>query len=852
MAEPATTAISLAAHLRSSGLDRNAVVRIAGQIGDEVAAAYAMGRACGTLTSSDVLIHKEQGRLRVTLLGLSKDTQGVGPRLADVRTRANAAQDEAADVFAFGTLLREMCVSMKESGQAAPDWDAAIAACLDADPARRPSIAGAMQKIGLVVSEPTLAVVPPQTGAPGPAGKWGPFQLLQRIGKGAFGEVYRAWDPLLEREVALKLLLPRDLNAEEQFAEIVAEARAIARVRHPSVVSAYGVDRHEGRVGFWSDFVRGRTLQRIVDTEGPLRAEDAAAMGIAVCDALAAVHSSGLLHRDIKASNCMRDENGRVLLMDFGLSQELRQAGGFAGTPNYMAPELLAGGAPSVQTDIYALGILLWYLCTGAYPSAPKAGTGSAATTVPAPLEKVIQKAIERDPAQRWVSAARLGEALTMARAELSSAAAGAGLRTHVRRWWWLGLGAAVLIAGSLILFPVLRERVRAKAAGTTPAAYQDYLAAETALDRYDKPANTEKAIALFKSVLGRSPGFAMAESGLARADWRMYLNTSDKQWADQANEAAASAEKLNPNLAAVQVTLGNLNIAQGHTGLGMQELQQAQQLDPMSADAHASLAEAYRVQGRMDDAKKEFQTAIDLAPDEWRWPYLRGALELDGGDFKDAESDFKIALEKTPDNATVLRNLGITYRKEDRLAEAQRTYEQSLQLNPQEDTMLSLGNVLLLEGKMPEATDMYQRAVRADPSDWLAWGNLASAQLWNHGDVKDSRSALLKAVETGQEQMKTTPNDPFLVAKLAQYYAYLHEPGLALPLIRKSLVLAPHDPDVLGCNSESYEALHKRTDALNLMRQALKFGLSPDYVKKDPEMKALRDDPRAPESIRN
>jgi tetratricopeptide (TPR) repeat protein len=199
-----------------------------------------------------------------------------------------------------------------------------------------------------------------------------------------------------------------------------------------------------------------------------------------------------------------------------------------------------------------------------------------------------------------------------------------------------------------------------------------------------------------------------------------------------------------------------------------------------------------------------------------------------------------------------VLRNLGITYRKEDRLAEAQRTYEQSLQLNPQEDTMLSLGNVLLLEGKMPEATDMYQRAVRADPSDWLAWGNLASAQLWNHGDVKDSRSALLKAVETGQEQMKTTPNDPFLVAKLAQYYAYLHEPGLALPLIRKSLVLAPHDPDVLGCNSESYEALHKRTDALNLMRQALKFGLSPDYVKKDPEMKALRDDPRAPESIRN
>ncbi len=853
MAEPATRAISLAAHLRSSSLERDAVVRIASQIGDELAAAHAVGRACGTLTSADVLIHKEQGRLRVTLPGLSKDTQGTGPRLADARSRASIAADEAADIFAFGTLLREMCASLKESREEAPEWEAAIAACLDADPARRPSIAGAMQKIGLAVSEPTLAVVPAQAGAPGPAGKWGPFQLLQRIGKGAFGEVYRAWDPLLEREVALKLLLPRDLNAEQQFAEIVAEARAIAKVRHPGVVSAYGVDRHEGRVGFWSDFVRGRTLQRIVETEGPMRAQDAAAVGIAVCDALAAVHSAGLLHRDIKASNCMRDDSGRVLLMDFGLSQELRQAGGFAGTPNYMAPELLAGSAPSVQTDIYAAGILLYYLCTGTYPSAPKRDAGVAAqTSVPAPLEKVIQKAIERDPVQRWVSAARLGEALSVARTDLARAAAGAGWRTQVRRWWWIGLGAAVLIAAGLIWFPALRERVRAKAAGTTPAVYQDYLAAETALDRYDKPGNTEKAIALFKSVLGRSPGFAMAESGLARANWRMFLNTSDKQWADQANEAAASAEKLNPNLAAVQVTLGNLNIEQGHTGLGMQELQQAQQLDPMSADAHAALAEAYRVQGRMDAAKKEFQTAIDLAPDEWRWPYLRGALELDGGDFKDAESDFKIALEKTPDNATVLRNLGITYRKENRLTEAQKTYEQSLQLNPQEDTMMSLGNVLLLEGEMPEATEMYQRAVRADPSDWLAWGNLASAQLWSHGDVKDIRAALLKAVETGQEQMKTTPNDSFLVAKLAQYYAELHEPEQALPLIRKSLVLAPHDPDVLGCNAESYEVLGKRTDALNLTRQALQYGLSPDYVKKDPELKALRDDPRAPEQIRN
>jgi len=99
--------------------------------------------------------------------------------------------------------------------------------------------------------------------------KWGQFQLLQRLDAGGFGEVYRAWDLTLEREVALKLLLPRGLKQEEQYASIVAEARAMARVRHPNTVAVYGVDRHDDRVGLWSDFVRGQTLKQWVEAEGP-------------------------------------------------------------------------------------------------------------------------------------------------------------------------------------------------------------------------------------------------------------------------------------------------------------------------------------------------------------------------------------------------------------------------------------------------------------------------------------------------------------------------------------------------------------------------------------------------------
>ena len=89
---------------------------------------------------------------------------------------------------------------------------------------------------------------------------WGSFKLLARVGHGSFGEVYRAWDPQLEREVALKLLLPGSVGGDEEYRAMLREARALAAVQHPNIVHVYGIDRHDGRVGFWTDFVRGKTL----------------------------------------------------------------------------------------------------------------------------------------------------------------------------------------------------------------------------------------------------------------------------------------------------------------------------------------------------------------------------------------------------------------------------------------------------------------------------------------------------------------------------------------------------------------------------------------------------------------
>ena len=199
---------------------------------------------------------------------------------------------------------------------------------------------------------------------------WGPLEILERVGHGAFGTVYRAWEPRLEREVALKLLTDVPAATENR----VEEALLLAQIHHPNVVTIYGVDRFDGRVGFWMEFVKGQTLKQIREKQGNFSAQEAILLGLELCRALAAVHQAGFVHCDVKAQNVMREAGGRIVLMDFGAGA-LRSLGSdppsrTAGTPIYLAPEVLQGAPPSEQSDLYSLGVLLYYLVSGEFPVA--------------------------------------------------------------------------------------------------------------------------------------------------------------------------------------------------------------------------------------------------------------------------------------------------------------------------------------------------------------------------------------------------------------------------------------------------------------------------------------------------
>ena len=306
--------------------------------------------------------------------------------------------------------------------------------------------------------------------------RWGRLILLDKIGEGTSSEVYRAWDPELQREVALKLLRADGSQAEAARWRMVGEARRLARVRHPHVVLVYGADRREDRVGLWMEFVDGATLDSLVQRSGLLGAREAALIGLDLCRALAAVHAAGLVHRDIKAQNVMRESGGRIVLMDFGTGEDVPRAKRgvprLAGTPMYLAPEILSGGAASGSSDLYSLGVLLFYLVTGQFPIAASTFDNLVKAhgernirrlrdlrpNLPEAFVRVVERAIEPAPAARYPSAGAMESALRDSLAATRPVADIAAPRNAVRPRWWKpaawGGGLAAAAALSAILLP--------------------------------------------------------------------------------------------------------------------------------------------------------------------------------------------------------------------------------------------------------------------------------------------------------------------------------------------------------------------------------------------------------------
>jgi len=738
-------------------------------------------------------------------------------------------------------------------------------------------------------SNPAAKMEPGGRGQTLAAGRtWGDFELVALVGRGSFGEVYRAWDPRLLREIALKLLLPRSLDDQAQFDVLLREARALASVRHPNIVPIYGVDRHDGLVGFWTDFVHGKTLALLVREQGPLGYREAALVGLDVAKALSAVHRTGLLHRDIKAENVMREEGGRILLMDFGLSTLPQWQNELAGTPRYMAPELFAGGQASVASDVYAVGILLFYLVAGQLPAersedsvkaraelsgdeATAAATGLAGSVrrsfglsasasrslldyrpdLPESFARVVDTAIHPDPAKRFASAGALSAALSeVLGSPLAGDAAAAAKPAKAKRWrmWHTGAVAAAGLILATGTFAYLRHRTAmpesAQAQAARSSVNGEYLKADALLLRYDKRKNVTDAIALLNDVLKQDPTFALAQAGLCRADFLQYRVTRAAGLLDEARAACNRAIAIDANLAPPYIALARIDAMAGNTALATTEVEKARQLDPRSAEAYGAQGEVFEAEGRSADAIASVQNAIDLAPDDWRWQVVLGNYLYADGKLEEAAERYRKAVDLTPDNANALLDLGLAFLQLGRYNDALSNLQKSAQIQPSFFAYSSLSEVLTAQGKLADAVEMSKRARDLNPTNYLAWGNLASAYLWSPGGHDQAMDAYRKAIELAEVARKETPADAQLLANLGGYYAEIGRSDHSLPLLRQAVALAPSNPSVLFGAGDGYEVLHHRDDAINLIARSLALGYHANRLERSPELASLRGDP--------
>ena len=266
----------------------------------------------------------------------------------------------------------------------------------------------------------------------------GKYRIIELVGEGAMGVVYRAQDSVLERTVAIKVMNESIARQEDLRKRFLHEAQAAGSLQHPNVVTIYDLGEVDGHLFIAMEFVQGVDLEHLIELGEPLSLQARLDIIIDVLTGLAYAHKRGIVHRDIKPANIRVGDDGRAKIMDFGVahlaSSSMTSTGSILGTPSYMAPEQITEGKTSAATDIFAVGGVLYQVLAQMKPfDAPTLQNlffkiitehprpvSELMPGLPPALDRIVRKAMAKEPAQRYASALDMANDLTNVRSKLS------------------------------------------------------------------------------------------------------------------------------------------------------------------------------------------------------------------------------------------------------------------------------------------------------------------------------------------------------------------------------------------------------------------------------------------------
>ena len=721
------------------------------------------------------------------------------------------------------------------------------------------------------------------------------YEILTRIGAGGMGEVWRAKDTRLDREVAIKILPLSRGDDKVQKERFLREARSASALIHPNIITVHEINAVEGTDFIVMEYVRGETLTMLL-AHGKLPLAQALDYAIQISEALKTAHEAGVVHRDLKPGNIMIGPSGLVKVLDFGIAKRMSQeatapditaaasltlAGATLGTPAYMSPEQALGDPVDARSDLFSFGVVLYQMFTGVLPFQGATSLSllrqvvheqprplrAAAPELPERLSFVVEKCLAKEPADRFASAAAVSrelrriasrEATVMPDSDAAEAATisptAGPIAPRPRPAWRLAAGLGVLVialaaAGWLARAPLPR-RVRGLAPGraadvdASASAADLYRHATELMRVYYREGNVDKSISELELALQRRSPYPLAEARLSVAYWRKNNLSPDSHWQSQALASAERAVRGDPQLAFAHVAHGAALSITGQLDQAADAYQRALTLDPTQPELLWRLGDLAIARNDPKMAEQYYRRSVGAAPKEWE-PYVKlGVFLYRQGRYDESLNPYEKGRELAPDHTRVYANLAAAYFQLDRTDEAAAALQRSLEITPDSITYSNLGTLLYFHGRYPEALSAFERGVQLGANSYLRWGNLADAARMVAGGRQKSHESYTRAIQLVHEYLANNPGDAEARSSLSVYL--IRDDRQKEALIEMDRVLAQNNPlpAVLFKAALVAELSQQRARALDLLGRALAAGYQLREITHEPDLVKLRTDP--------
>ncbi len=722
----------------------------------------------------------------------------------------------------------------------------------------------------------------------------GPYEILAALGSGGMGEVYRARDVRLDREVAVKVLPERFAQDAVALARFQREAKAVAALSHPGIVAIYDLGTEQGVPFVVMELLHGQTLGRRLK-QSPPGIDDALAIAIAIAEGLAAAHGKGIVHRDVKPDNVFLTQDGGVKVLDFGLARlDAKGKGGgpgsadtvtletqpgvVLGTVAYMSPEQVRGWPADARSDVFAFGCMLYEMLTGRRPFTGETNADLMAAILhdsppalsasgrhrPADADRIIARCLEKDPARRYPTCREVADALRGVRRSPPDLDDGTQWCAETAPAPTAPVAPAPRQPPSVAVLPFVNM-----SADKDNEYFSDGLAEEliNALSKVEglRVASRTSTFA-FKGknedvrTIGKQLNVRTVLEGSVRKSGNrlriqaQLVNVADGYhlWSETYNRQLEDVFAIQDEIAqsitqALQVLL---------TDKEKKALEKAPTADVKAYDCYLRGMQFFHQFRRhsLEYAQQMFRRAIEIDPNYARayagladcYSLLYTNWSASPDILRHADEASRKALELDPElaEAHTARGLALCLNRQHDAARTE--FETALRQNPQSfEAHYFYARACVAQGRLAEAARLFEQAARLRPEDYQAV-LLAGPVLAGLGRAADAEAAYRRGLQVAERHLALHPDDARALVLGATGWCQLRERDRALDWARRALAMDPDESMTLYNVACVYALLGQTEEAIDCLAQAVRHGYThKEWIEHDSDFTSLRGHPR-------